>query len=73
MQNRCPFLMGHACYGEACMMWRVSEIGRGYCGVGGAPSAFVEPALLPSPTIGVPAVAADKKTTNGAPQHRQKR
>lgn len=74
MQNRCPFLMGHACYGQACMMWRASASGDGYCGVGGAP---VEVALKPSqplaPGIDVPAIVAVKKTPDGASSPRQKR
>lgn len=74
MQNRCPFLMGHACYGGTCMMWRASANGGGYCGVGGAPA---EVAFNPSqplvPAIDVPAIVVDKKTPNGASSLRQKR
>lgn len=75
MQNRCPFLMGHTCYGGGCMMWRLSPAGGGYCGVAGAPSEpVVKPATdLTAPALAAPLIALDKKTTNGATPQRQKR
>lgn len=75
MQNRCPFLMGHACYGGGCMMWRLSPAGDGYCGVAGAPSDM-SAKQLPTPgslSMDAPLIALDKKTTNGATPQRQKR
>lgn len=75
MQNRCPFLMGHTCYGGGCMMWRLSLAGEGYCGVAGAPvdlSAKLSP-TFGSPSMDAPLIALDKKTTNGAMPPRQKR